>query len=101
MIYTTEIDKLEELIKGVPLMRNCCRRRQIFDGWQIQFLNPANGFIISDVVCHRYSYGGLSGLLEQQGLLPEYVDDDIEGWLTAEKVFERWKKHFDEKVIPF
>ena len=43
---------------------------------------------ICDVICHEYSYGGKDGYLEMMGLSDnEY--DDVEGWLTAEEVYNR------------
>lgn len=48
---------------------------------------------ICDVICHEYSYGGKDGYLEIMGLSDnEY--DDVEGWLTAEQVFERISSNF-------
>ena len=41
-----------------------------------------------DVICHKYSYGGEDGLLEYMGVgIPEYWDDDVLGWLTADETF--------------
>ena len=48
---------------------------------------------ICDVICHEYSYGGKDGYLEIMGLSDnEY--DDVEGWLTAEQVFEKISSDF-------
>lgn len=41
-----------------------------------------------DVVCHQYSYGGDKGLLEIYGS----IVDDVEGWLTAEDVINKYLK---------
>lgn len=43
------------------------------------------------------SYGGQANLLEIMGLLTpeEEQDDSVCGWLTAEEVFERIKKHYE------
>lgn len=46
---------------------------------------------ISDAICHDGSYGREKGLLEMMGLTE---DNDVEGWLTAEQVFEKWHKHW-------
>lgn len=52
---------------------------------------------VSDAVCHDGSYGRNDGLLEIKGLVnEEEVGDSVEGWLTAEQVFERWHKHWLE-----
>lgn len=43
-----------------------------------------------DVICHNHSYGHELGLLEVFGsLVAEEVDDEVEGWLTAEEIIER------------
>lgn len=41
-----------------------------------------------DVVCHQYSYGGPEGKLEIYGSVVE----DVEGWLTAEDVINKYLK---------
>ena len=52
---------------------------------------------VSDAVCHDGSYGRHEGLLEMMGLVDEEaVGDSVEGFLTAEQVFERWHKHWLE-----
>ena len=45
------------------------------------------------------SYGGQANLLEIMGLLTseEKADDRVCGWLTAEEVFERIKKHYESQ----
>jgi len=48
---------------------------------------------ICDVICHEYSYGGKDGYLEIMGL-SDNVYDDVEGWLTAEQVFEKISSDF-------
>lgn len=41
-----------------------------------------------DAVCHEFSYGGKDGLLEIYGCLT----DDVEGWLTAEDIINKYLK---------
>jgi hypothetical protein len=66
-----------------------------WDGYQIRY--PSVQQSVSDVVCHSGSYGHEQGLLEIMGLVDEEeVGDEVEGWLTAEQVFERWQKHWLE-----
>ena len=48
---------------------------------------------ICDVICHEYSYGGKDGYLEIMGLSDNDYDD-VEGWLTAEQVFEKISSDF-------
>ena len=69
--------------------------RDCWEGYQICYPSIAN--CISDAVCHGFSYGHEKGLLEIMGLVnEEEVGDSVEGWLTAEQVFERWQKHWLE-----
>ena len=70
-------------------IRNC------WDGYQVCY--PSIEGRISDAICHSGSYGYQQGLLEIMGLVDEEeVGDSVEGWLTAEQVFERWHKHWLE-----
>lgn len=59
-----------------------------------QICYPSRDNCICDAVCHQYSYGGNEGLLEIMGLVREECADDVEGWLTAEEVFERIKHDY-------
>jgi hypothetical protein len=69
--------------------------RDCWEGYQICY--PSKEECISDAVCHAGSYGHEKGLLEMMGLIDEEeVGDSVEGWLTAEQVFERWQKHWLE-----
>ena len=69
--------------------------RPVHDGYQVCYPSVAN--CISDAVCHDFSYGHEKCLLEIMGLVDEEeVGDTVEGWLTAEQVFERWAKHWTE-----
>ena len=99
MVDLKEIDKLQTLIESVPLMWDCCKRSSVYDGQEIRFFDPKDGHIISDVCCHGLSRGGLQGLLEQRLLIPN--GEEKQGRLTAETVFNRWRKYFDEEVILF
>ena len=46
------------------------------------------------IICHEYSYGGRVGRLEIMGLSEYFttdgvpMEDDVIGWLDAEKVFD-------------
>lgn len=58
-----------------------------------------NGYYVSDVVCHRGSYGYQEGLLEQYGLVDDSGEgDDVMGYLTAKDVYDCWKKYVMEKT---
>lgn len=49
------------------------------------------GNVIADAVCNSMSYGHEQGLIEVMGEpLCQADDDDVEGYLTADTVFNRW-----------
>ena len=65
---------------------------------QVWYPNRQNE--MCDVICHKYSYGGEEGLLEIMGLLTEeelQYDDSVAGYLTADDVFSRIKKDYEEE----
>lgn len=78
-IYRIEADKLAKglIEKGIAFeYHKCCDGIQIYcsNGW--------------DAICHSDSYGHERGLLEIMGTIVR-VDDDVEGWLTAEEILQR------------
>jgi len=104
----TELEKLAQMLEkeGIPYV-------QYED--QVVYLktggDPSNQRdYISDVVCHKRSHGYEEGLLEVYGRydsILDYLDLPIDpeetygryldttlGYLTAEQVFEMWKKHY-------
>jgi len=68
--------------------------RDIFGTIQVLYPNAENR--ICDVVCHDFSYGHEQGLLEIMGLVKEKEvdDDEVEGYLTADEVFDRIYKDY-------
>ena len=71
--------------------------KRLMDGWQVCY--PSNGKdIVMDAIEHQHSYGNNDDLLEIMGLLTEEESqhDSVAGWLTAENVFERIRKHYME-----
>jgi hypothetical protein len=58
-----------------------------------QVCYPSKKDCVCDAICHKYSYGYEQGLLEIMGLHNNPLDD-VEGWLTAEQVFERIRNHY-------
>ena len=84
----TEILRLKEMLEkeGIPFVF----RRQ-FDGYTIKY----DDFTCS-VIEHTGSYGEEENLLEIMGLLTkkERKDGRVLGYLTAENVFKRIRKHF-------
>ena len=55
------------------------------------------------VIEHEFSYGNEKDLLEISGLMTEKEEketqDTVLGYLTAENVFERIKKHYKDKEL--
>lgn len=62
----------------------------LFDGYAILF--PCRAGCLSDVVIHKWSYGHLEGLWEMAGATCS-EPSDVDGYLSAETVVQRWK-HF-------
>lgn len=89
-LYLTESANLVRLLvaAGVPH-----EVRTIYDGVQVLYPNLFRS--VGDVVCHNFSYGHGKGLLEAMGVgVSEEAGDSVEGWLTAETVFDRWYAHY-------
>jgi len=84
----TEILRLKEMLEkdDIPFVF-----RPQFDGYTIKY-----GEDVCSVIEHDGSYGSDKNLLEIMGLLTkkEQKDDDILGYLSAENVFKRIKKHY-------
>ena len=86
----TEMEKLIKLLEEekIPFETTIC-----WGGTQVCY--PSSNGRICDAVCHSFSYEHELGLLEIMGLVDEEeVGDSVEGYLTAEDVFERIKNHF-------
>lgn len=89
----SEMKKLASLLTEakIPFLKT----ESLFGGTQIVYLH--NGNRVCDAICNRHSYGGTDGLLEIMGLVDEKeVGDIVEGWLTAEEVFDRIRTHWEE-----
>lgn len=104
----TELNKLEQMLKeaGIPYEREDVERvpreevialglSHYFDWHQLRYMR--DGKKISDVVIGYGTYGHNAGLLEQMGLIPP-CGDSVQGYLTAEEVFERWKAHYEKEA---
>ena len=93
-MFEKEINKLANLLDnaGIPY-----EMEELWGGWLLCY--PTKEDRESDVICHKYSYGGKEGLLEIMGLANDDDDecDDVIGWLTAENVFARIYTHFMNK----
>lgn len=63
-------------------------------GFRLRY--PSDTQCVCSVIQHRYSYGNYDDKLEIMGLAKD-KEDSVEGWLTAEDVFSRIQKHYDER----
>lgn len=97
----TEFDRLESLLmseeNGFVVTRK--DRAPEMDGEGLFMYTERHSIIVTmkdgeylwDAICHPGSYGYEQGLLEVMGV-PVVGHGDVEGWLTADQVFERWQK---------
>lgn len=99
--------KAEKLLGGIPettemdkLITMLCKADIPFDlvilFGRPQIVYPSMDNPVCDAVCHWGSYGSNKGLLEIMGLVDESsVGEAVEGFLTADEVFEKisedWK----------
>lgn len=88
-----EIIKLWKMLldEGIP-----CEVRRWLDGVKLKYCGHGETQILS-AVQNKYSYGAEEDRIEILGLLTdkEARIDSVCGWLTAEQVFERIKKHWE------
>ncbi len=88
----TEIYKLAKMLSeaGIPYKFNC-----IYDGFQVLYPNETDRIL--SAVQHFFSYGHEKDLIEIMGLLTdeEYEIDSVVGELTADNVFKRIEKHYN------
>lgn len=59
----------------------------------LQYCYPTKKKSEFDFIIHSYSYGGYDGLLEEMGLR----DDDVTGYLTAEKLIKLIKEKYNKE----
>lgn len=83
-----EILRLKEMLEKENIPFVFIEREEV-KGYQI--FKTRMGEIIFSVVQHKYSYGNDVNLLEMW----EMSKDDVEGYLSAEDVFERIKNHYE------
>lgn len=87
-----EIFKLKEMLEKENIPFEFIEREEL-EGYQIGYpkyskITEPNECVCS-VIQHKYSYGNDVNLLE----IWELSKDDVEGYLSAEDVFERIKKY--------
>ena len=88
-----EILRLDKMLDEANIYHELFR---IWDGWGIIYYGHGDT-CISDAVEHRGSYGSANDKLEIMGLVDEDCIDSVQGWLTAENVFERWGKNWEDE----
>lgn len=94
-----EILRLKEMLiqHGIPFEFS-----EFHGGYHVCY--PSKDNVICSVIEHDGSYGREKDKLEIQGLLTEQeldeTDDTVLGYLTAENVFTRIKKHFENLNNP-
>lgn len=94
-----EIFKLKEMLEKAKVPFVWKEHKDFRNGYQI--LYPVEGIQnICSVIEHSFSYGSEKDLLEIQGLMTKEEEekycDTVLGFLTAEDVFKRIKKHYKE-----
>lgn len=91
-----EMEKLKSLLQeaGIPFEEDPAFNLSM-GGMGIQY--PSKKDCVCDVILHQGSYGHDVGALEIMGLLTdeEAEQDSVVGWLDAEDVFERIRKHYE------
>lgn len=87
-----EILKLDRMLTDASIPHTLDR---LFDGWQVCYPTREQPELVMDAIEHYGSYGKDEDKLEIMGLLTpdEEEHDSVLGYLTAENVFERIRKH--------
>lgn len=94
-----EILRLESMLVDAGIVFDFYPRKDLhdeLDGYQICY--PSDAGRVCSVIEGALTYGGVCDRLEIMGLLTkeERKDGTVKGWLTAEDVFARIKKHWEE-----
>lgn len=94
-----EILKLKSMLEEAGIVFDFYPRKVInddCDGYQICY--PSDAGRVCSVIEGALTYGGVCDRLEIMGLLTkeERKDGIVKGWLTAEDVFARIEKHWEE-----
>ena len=97
-----EILKLKTMLEEAGIVFDFYPRKELHDEWDgYQICYPADQGRVCSVIEGALTYGGLCDRLEIMGLLTkeERKDGTVKGWLTAEDVFARIKKHWEENYL--
>lgn len=91
-------DEMAKLISKLKWAHIPFETNDIFGTTQVVY--PSKERMVCDVVCHKFSYGYEKGLLEIMGLVKEREvdDDEVEGYLDAEEVFNRIYKDYTNRL---
>lgn len=87
-----EIFRLKKMLEkeGIPFKWS----DDFYDGYHLCYGD------VCSVIEHSFSYGNEDDKLEIMGLMTDEekkeIDDNVLGYLTAENVFARIKKHYEE-----
>lgn len=95
----TEIFRLKEMLKkaNIPFeFSEMFPEMEFLRGYSLCY--PTKADCECSVIEHGGSYGNEEDLLEIMGLLTEEEEEynSVKGYLTAENVFTRIKKHYEE-----
>lgn len=98
----TENDKFIEMVQKNPPETFTFSVVECWGRPQIIFMDAVTGERVCDAVCHHGSYGHESGLIETMGRpLCGAIDDDVEGYLTAETVYARLMNADKERISEY
>lgn len=87
----TEMEKLATYCSIVGLPYRMVKHE--FTNTDSVILLDEQGKYLGDAVCHQFSYGHESGLLE---IIGKGCGDDVIGWLTAKEVIHIWADFEEE-----
>lgn len=91
-------NEMRKLIRRMDMENIPYEAIELCEGVQVGYPN-LDKFICS-VICHKFSYGWQDGLLEVMGLVDvDKVGDVVEGYLTADEVFERISNHYNNEEV--
>lgn len=91
----TEIFALKDMLERAKIPFVWKELKDFFNGFQICYPKDSKECVCS-VIEHKFSYGNEEDLLEIMGLLTkkESEHDCVLGYLTADNVYKRIKKHY-------
>ena len=95
----TENDKFIKMVRENPPMTFTFSIIEMCGRPQIVFMDAKTGKRVCDAICHWGSYGHEKGLVEVMGYpLCKAIEDDVEGFLTADTVYERLMNADKERI---